>query len=389
MSSITNNSLPANEVSAFEQTEKKWWNKTIEKKGKKAAVETIEYLMKYTDWTKDTQRITSLNQAFLILEGKQLKKETKKELDELKNRYKIVLAKDEPTALSLINAPTKNKEKVNLLTDLITEAKWDENPGQRAAIDKGMQQLNTQTLKPKVRKKLEIAKTVDAGIQRLNTIEAQGPAAAPIQAAHPTLSTARILHAATCKRLKEISQEWSEKARVKNEIAHAAAAHSKKTTKTLAYNSDNIADCLSAHIPKKPDNKNHVAYAAYDNNMKVHGIALVTFSKKKAQKIDFIGTNPDNLAIVGDEKNIVRGAGSAIITHIAHDILKKKKYKEKTIELCSLSSAKPFYKKLGFKHLKHGDMELKKSKMEALVQAKPATHTMQAKEPSAPESLKA
>src|SRR5581483_9979863 len=86
-------------------------------------------------------------------------------------------------------------------------------------------------------------------------------------------------------------------------------------------------------------------YVAYDASNKIQAIALKDVKKNGKQYLWLIGSNPDNVPLVGNEK-VVKGAGTAIIKHIVQEILQMKE--RRTLHLDSLESSLPFYEKLGF-----------------------------------------
>lgn len=76
---------------------------------------------------------------------------------------------------------------------------------------------------------------------------------------------------------------------------------------------------------------------------KVHGIALVSLRDRK-QQVYQIATNPENLVVHGGEKGVVRGAGSALIRHVCHEIIVNERCTTKLLKLRAVQSALSFYK---------------------------------------------
>lgn len=88
-------------------------------------------------------------------------------------------------------------------------------------------------------------------------------------------------------------------------------------------------------------------YVAFNSAKKVEGVALAYFSSIENAKIGYLATNPDNIPVPGMEDRSIRGSGTALVRHIAHDVLESAS-PNKNLSLLSKESAIPFYEKLGF-----------------------------------------
>lgn len=196
---------------------------------------------------------------------------------------------------------------------------------------------------------------------------------------HPTLFTARIFNKRVVNRLKRIAETWFKKALIKTSAIKALPQWDAKDKKDLAFDSLRTIIATIAAFPKPTDTKTNSIYVAIDANRKVHAIALVSLENPTSQTINYLITNPDDLEIFGTEKEVTRGAGSALIQHIAQNVLSSKKINK--ISLASTSSAISFYKKLGFKRRKRL-MILEKTALKSLVKGAPPTHIPLQKEPS-------
>ena len=217
----------------------------------------------------------------------------------------------------------------------------------------------------------EVEKLVDSVRKKTNT-------SPRTEEDHQILFTAQVLCTNQSEQLKKISNIWSKLAVVKAAAAIALENFISEERKDQILDSIAVCEALISEIPKKPNKTKHAVYVAYDAKGTIYGIALAVLTKKK-QNLDLIATNPENLAILGMEKNIVRGVGSALVRHICYDITENRNLKQQLM-LGTVPSAVPFYKKLGFESInKDNDMVLSKTGMIALLQKRPPTHVMQKK----------
>ena len=109
-------------------------------------------------------------------------------------------------------------------------------------------------------------------------------------------------------------------------------------------------------------------YAAVDTTKKVQGLALALFRKDDKSKISLLAAHPDNVPLPGGAPFQVRGAGTALVRHIAHDLLHSQ-LPEKTLSLLSTISATSFYNRLGFSapNTYNPNMELAQAGLVSLV----------------------
>ena len=264
---------------------------------------------------------------------------------------------------------------------MLTHARSTERSRELEGVIKaGFQELKKHNLGHVRKKMFTLVQKTDGEVKKVVTARAKGKAP---EESHPPLRTVPVTDPKVAKKLKKISVVWEKKAQVREAARRSipGLAEDKKLEDT-SLDSVNLTSCLSDWMPKKPNRKKKAVYATLDESGKVHAIALATMSKKK-KKLDFIATNPDDLPLLGTEK-AVRGAGSALVRHIAQDA--KKMGGKKSLRLDAVSSAIPFYKKLGFKagSRTHSlrKMSMKKHDLETLVKSKAPTHTMEDKDPS-------
>lgn len=358
---------------------KRFWQKMCHELGKSTSLTILGRMVESSGWMQDPTCRSIAQKGITFFENKELQARHKQTLREVKRVCKIIDAPDKKRLLELLLRERNDTEKVKFIEAMIKQTSWDKQSDQRSAIDTAKELLESRPLKHKVQKRFDKVEALDRALQRF----ASHPLDANVKASYPLLFTAKILHTKMSKRLKEVCKLWNEKAKYKNDIAQSVVAHLDATKQLIASDSANIVDGLKSCIPKKPNKTDDAVYIAYDASGKVHAVALVDLSKRKTHQIDLLATNPDNVIILGNETGPVRGAGSAVITHVVHDILHSKAFKKKKLQLTAVPSAVSFYEKLGFTMNEDADMVMKKQDMEKLVGAKPVTHQIQTKEPKA------
>jgi hypothetical protein len=265
--------------------------------------------------------------------------------------------------MSTLDTSAGFKKVVEKSLRLLKETSFSDECKRRfGCLDMLYKEANRPTVREKVHMKIEQCK-------QINT--------APLQNIRPVLYTARVTSPQIASRLKKIGECWSKKAFLKASTAKALPQLPKEKKK-LANDSFRIAICINSCFPSVPNTIDQSLYVAYDGNGKVQAMALASMSKKYTHKIRYLVTNPDNTEVIGTETP-VRGAGSALIRHIAKDGLSLRKTGR--IALSSTLSARSFYEKLGFAY---GDMGLilTKSKIRRLLRGVSATHVMAREEPS-------
>ena len=88
-----------------------------------------------------------------------------------------------------------------------------------------------------------------------------------------------------------------------------------------------------------------VPYIALDQASKIQAIALVRFARNESPLLDFLVTCPDNIALLSSDVPF-RGAGTAIIVHLAREIAERDEYEGLFLE--AVESAQEFYENLWF-----------------------------------------
>ena len=366
--------------SVYKQVEKKpnkFWRETTNILGKKDAVTFLGMLVNRSTWMNDPTARRLVNNGIKFFERKELSSPLQAKVRNMKTTCKIKDAHDKERLLELLSRVKHDKEKVKFLETMIKQKSWDQDAGHRSAIDTAKEMLESRPLKASVKKKLSKVEALDKALALYATRVHENITIS----SHPTLFTAKILNRKTSKRLKEVCKAWDEKAKQKRDIAEAAVARLDDEKQSMAMDLQSIVNGIKDCIPKKPNKTDDALYIAYDLTGKVHAIALVDLSKRHTNEIDLLTANPDNVVVLGNEDNPVRGAGSAVITHIARDVFNSKQFARKKLKLSPLPSAIPFYEKLGFSLSKKEKMVMDKEAMQRLLFAKPETHIIQDKEP--------
>ena len=374
-------------IKILEKNEKKpekAWKACFEKAGPQSTVFLIGMALGMLNWPTDKEAVSLINKGDEIIGKKSLDSKTEKWFKTIKRIVKITQETKSKKVLSQIFKPKEPLEQIELLEMMVKKTAWNVNPGQRKAIDKAEKKLEKMPLKEAEKEKIAAIKVVDVAIQNFNK-KAQNKQENPISEKHPVIYTARITNKETCKKLQAICKEWKKKAQLKADVANAPATQSMTSAKkALAFDSSQMASLFADLEGTEITSKHDALYVAYDSTMKLQAIASVKFSKKQEQELSMLCSNPDNIAVLGDEIGPVRGAGSSIIRHISQDILDTSKYKKKVLTLTALSTAEAFYKKIGFKENKKNDeFVLKEDKMKTLLQKKSEKHVMQKVEPTA------
>jgi len=94
-------------------------------------------------------------------------------------------------------------------------------------------------------------------------------------------------------------------------------------------------------------------YIAHDDANNIHGVAA-TRCTQEGTAITLLGSNPANLEVFGNERNRVRGAGTALIERIVQErifFMNAHVHTGNLIFVWALRTAIPFYEKVGFRPL--------------------------------------
>lgn len=168
------------------------------------------------------------------------------------------------------------------------------------------------------------------------------------------ITTSVISEKDTIKFLKKGIKSWTKHAGIRDFLIQTSEDIPKKEKKAAIGRHFSLL--VSLHNNLSNISKHEKVYIAYDQDNVIQGVAIATLRKSR-NELDLIVSNPENQPLLGYEKP-TRGAGTAIITHIGHDILAKRKGSKK-LYLESVPQAKDFYKTLGFVRTKEKSDELK------------------------------
>lgn len=99
---------------------------------------------------------------------------------------------------------------------------------------------------------------------------------------------------------------------------------------------------------KKKQNRHYALYVAFDSTRKIQAVLLKSIPSigpfAHVTCVEYLVTNPDNIPL-DSEKTRTRGAGTALLKHVAFDM--KQSQKSTVLVLSALKGAIPFYKKIG------------------------------------------
>jgi len=198
--------------------------------------------------------------------------------------------------------------------------------------------------------KLQLKKEYKKRVTCAHTLFQTRIAKAPDANTH-NLFTTKVTTKKEVKRLKEIMHKWDQIAKTKEHTAKRLDKHLKRQNQSfskldLAEDSE-IMTSLMKNIKNRKPEKNEFVYVAYDSSKKLHAICVAEYDKKAGFELDCLIANPENVIVFDHEKAECRGAGTAVVRHLVQDIFSGKR-DQKKLSIRSLSSAKPFYEKLGF-----------------------------------------
>lgn len=198
---------------------------------------------------------------------------------------------------------------------------------------------------------------------------------ANLRGSHPPLFTTRIVSEEGIARVKVICALWER-------IAHDTWLRPIKgfleidvKNRALACESMELLHDIQQDITLvQTHEKNYSLYIAVDTTKKVQAVALANLYSEDTS-IHMLASNPVNLDIKSEEQFRVRGASTALVRHIAHDLLLERNDIGLCLSVTAYPGAVPFYEKLGFtSELISNFMGLTKPGLEALDRSIPETH---------------
>jgi hypothetical protein len=184
---------------------------------------------------------------------------------------------------------------------------------------------------------------------------------------NPLLS-ARVTSPEGIERIRNICLIWQRRAVEKLDKAFVPDLSIVEKKKYLAMASAGIIENLCVGLFDILNRQSQaVVYIAFDTMKKVHSVALATLRPRESS-IQYLGTNPDDLDILGTEDTMVRGGGTALIRHIVRDVLLRHTEENPVLSLLSAAPAVSFYEKLGFEAgILPTSMSLSFQRMESLL----------------------
>ena len=188
------------------------------------------------------------------------------------------------------------------------------------------------------------------------------------------LLTAKITTFQCRQQVKDICEIWKRQSFEASQKAHVSAVPIEASKKDRAIDSFVVMSSLCSSLIDR-ENRSSL-YVAFDTCMKLQAVALAQLMPNEGL-IEYLGSNPENLDILGTEQNMVRGGATAVIRHIARDVLSQRIDDDAIVSLDALLSAIPFYSKVGFSSgLYSQSMFLEKRGMESLLHIAPYSHQM-------------
>lgn len=142
--------------------------------------------------------------------------------------------------------------------------------------------------------------------------------------------------------VKDIAKKWKAEAIWKEYMALTQVTEASEYKQILARYSVEVWDGVIKHI-ERPSMS---VYVASELNGAIQGIAL-TEVENSTTHLRLLGTNPDNILLLGHEKNMLNRVGSKLILEVVQDILSNSSLR-KILQLEASSTAMDFYRKLGF-----------------------------------------
>ncbi len=247
--------------------------------------------------------------------------------------------------------------------DLIRNENWVENKQLQPTIEKNLKQLQNSYFRDNGEGSFIIKESVEnihewySRLKRLIQERKSG-----ISYKQTSLQFCKIRRTiGLMRKYWEVARKFELEAQWKKEIAYSEVAAVSRYKKELADDSQ----ALWNEVIESLRIADRSIYIATDCDESTQGIAIVRIQEKMNKKITvlkYLGTNPANLLILGNEKNMVKGVGSGLIHKICQDIVMNPEV-DKSLELQTSGSAWNFYGGLGFTHLYKDYMVLTEENM--------------------------
>ncbi len=166
----------------------------------------------------------------------------------------------------------------------------------------------------------------------------------------PPIQTAKITKKVNRSFLHSVAESWRDLAIKRESATFDEPVHTiSPAQRDMAEASIHITDALTRHLDQ---NTSEVPYVAYDTTHQAQAVALVSFPEDKTPSLSLIATHPNNIMLSSNGARPCRGAGTALLSHITHDIMKREAFEDFSVE--ALNGAVPFYKKFGFENSRRG-----------------------------------
>ncbi len=231
---------------------------------------------------------------------------------------------------------------VDSLSIIITRWDWAHRSHIQSFITRALLALKQKSISPSITRIESLFKRLVIYIRNQ-----ESPERLAITATQPTIHTFRIRDKETLQKTMTVIKRWQERAKENLVLSDAKVAKMSKTHELTLKDSLHTLKMILDGFPQQ-DNDFFAAYIAHTDDGILQGVATANVKYPTDGDIWGIATNPDNLAFSRLPTPPLKGIGTALITHIAHEILSKEPALDVKISLASLDTAKRFYEKLGF-----------------------------------------
>ena len=296
----------------------------------------IRKLLQTSPWDKNANIKSFIDKKIKKLEKKQNDNEKVKKLVSFYN----MLNASNKNELKKAYASFSNEDKGKYLKKYIKSASWNEKGHEYR------EKFITNKL-PKIGKKEE-RKCLEKQMKLCKTYCADRDSVINLKPKNQTVYTYRLNDEKIGKSLKSLSyklSEWHNRAFDMLCISQLRCSGFKHEKKKVIESYMLLGDTI-ATIRKLKDDKKLNFYVAKSEGEDgpIQGIAYTKEPKKKnITKLELLLSNPNNL---DSSARPFSGAGTALVTHVAQEVLNKKR---EGIELINSTTSVKFYEKLGFK----------------------------------------
>lgn len=269
----------------------------------------------------------------------------------------------------------KIKHAIENVYKVITRCNWSKKACIQSLIERALAALTMSSTDARILRLIEKAyDRYTLLTQYLETKRSDTPSFT-----RPQLHTIRVHNNETLHKVREIISAWLKDAHERRIIGYSAVSELSLQQKEILDDSYMIINQLDKNCSIKIDSRKSI-YVATTDNGEVQAIGCTSVDNHGNISLLDLATRPNNLSVLARKTPAIRGAATAIITHIASDILSNKNSDTVHLSLISLSSSESFYKKLGFVEMNSNFVLHRKGLKELLKRQSPsygALHELQ------------